>query len=111
MASPVEENMARKKWPDATKFEIALLAIKNDMTINEICKRYSVAPSQVHAWKKQLLDQGAQLFAKGDKTPDKANIDLENKQSQLYEKIGELTVERDFLKKSYEKLQGGSGNN
>lgn len=100
--------MARKKWSNGAKFEIALLAIKNDMTINEICKRYNVAPSQVHAWKKQLLEQGAQLFAKDDKTPDKAKVDLESKQSELYEKIGKLTVERDFLKKSYDKLQGNS---
>ena len=44
-----------KKWSSAAKFEIALQALKNETTLNEICKRYDVSPSQVHAWKKQLL--------------------------------------------------------
>jgi transposase len=99
--------MARnKKWSAALKFEIALLAIKGETTLNEICKRYEVAPSQVHAWRKQLLEQGADLFAKNDKASEAAAVELERKQGKLYEKIGELTVERDFLKKSWGKLPG-----
>ena len=99
--------MARnKKWSAAAKFEIALLAIKGETTLNEICKRYEVAPSQVHAWRKQLLEQGADLFSKHDKASETTAAELERKQSKLYEKIGELTVERDFLKKSWEKLPG-----
>lgn len=50
--------MAKNKtWTAAAKFEIALLAAKGEVTINEICKKYTVAPSQVHAWKKQLLER------------------------------------------------------
>ena len=100
----------KKKWSPSAKFEIALLAIKGETTINEICKRYEVAPSQVHEWKKQLLEQGAQLFSKGDKAAEAASADLERMQRQLYEKIGKLTVERDFLKKSWEKLPGNGDN-
>ncbi|MEO9206433.1 MAG: transposase [Gammaproteobacteria bacterium] len=95
-----------KKWSAAAKFEIALLAIKGETTLNEICKRYEVAPSQVHAWKKQLLEHGSDLFAKNDKASEAAATELERKQGKLYEKIGELTVERDFLKKSWGKLPG-----
>ena len=47
-----------KKWSSAAKFEIALQAIKNETTLNEICKKHEVSPSQVHAWKKQLLEEG-----------------------------------------------------
>lgn len=101
----------RKKWSPSAKFEIALLAIKGETTLNEICKRYEVAPCQVHAWKKQLLEQGAALFTKSDKTAETAAIELERKQSKLYEKIGQLTVERDFLKKSWEKLPGNGDDN
>ena len=96
----------KKKWSASAKFEIALLAIKGEATINEICKRYEVAPSQVHAWKKQLLEQGANLFSKNEKAEKSVSAELERKQSKLYEKIGQLTVERDFLKKSWEKLPG-----
>lgn len=93
----------QKKWSSAKKFEIALLAIKNETTINDICKKYEVAPSQVYEWKKQLLEQGANLFEKNDKSKkatQTAIADAEKKQAMLFEKIGKLTVERDFLKKS-----------
>jgi transposase len=100
--------MARKKknWSPAAKFEIALLAIKGETTINEICQRFEVAASQVHAWRKQLLEQGSQLFTKSNKAAEAVSTELEHKQSKLYEKIGQLTVERDFLKKSWGKLPG-----
>jgi transposase len=101
----------KKKWSPSAKFEIALLAIKGETTLNEICKRYEVAPSQVHAWKKQLLDQGSQLFSKSDKAAETAATELERKQCKLYEKIGQLTVERDFLKKSWGKLPGNGDDN
>ena len=92
-----------KKWSSTTKFEIVLLALKGEVTLNEICKRYEVSPSQVQAWKKQLLEQGAQLFAKSGKA-ERLAMELEREQDHLYEKIGKLTVERDFLKKSLGKL-------
>ena len=97
-----------KKWLPSIKFEIALLAIKGETTLNDICKRYEVAPSQVKAWKKQLLEQGANLFVKGDKATEVAANKLEREQGKLYEKIGQLTVERDFLKKVWGKFQGNS---
>ena len=56
-----------KKWSSAAKFEIALQAIKNETPLNEICKKIWGFPSQVHAWKKQLLEEGMQLFNKTEK--------------------------------------------
>ena len=100
-----------KKWSSAAKLEIVLLALKGEMTLNEICKRYEVAPSMVHGWKKQLLEHGSQLFDKGDKAGAVDAANNERIQSKLYEKIGKLTVERDFLKKSWEKLQGNFDDN
>jgi transposase len=99
-----------KKWSPAAKFEIALLAIKGESTLNEICKRHQVAPSQVHEWKKQLLEQGAHLFEKAGKIAS-TTVDAEKTQRILYEKIGQLTVERDFLKKAWGKLSGPSDEN
>jgi transposase len=108
----VEEEMAKhKKWLPSIKFEIALLAIKGETTLNDICKRYEVAPSQVKAWKKQLIEQGANLFIKSDKAAEEIANKLEREQSKLYEKIGELTVERDFLKKVWRKFQGSNDEN
>lgn len=99
--------MAKKKtWSAALKFEIAMLAIKGETTLNDIYKRYQVAPSLVHRWKTQLLEQGAQLFDKSDKTAETVIADNERAQGKLYEKIGQLTVERDFLKKSWASSTG-----
>ncbi len=101
-----------KKWSSAAKFEIVLQTIKGESTLNEICRRYKVAPSQVHAWKKQWLETGKEIFdKKSDKTTLKTTAELERQQSKLYETIGQLTVERDFLKKSWEKFQGNGGEN
>lgn len=96
-----------KKWSPSAKFEIVLKAIKGETTLNEICERYQVAPSQVHTWKKQFLEQGQAVFEKKQKNSSiKVLADQESKQGRLYEKIGQLTVERDFLKKNWEKFQG-----
>jgi transposase len=100
----------KKKWSALAKFEIALLALKGETTLNEICKRYKVAPSQVHTWKKQLLEQGSQIFSKGEKATAVA-VDNERTQRTLYEKIGQLTVERDFLKKAWGKLHESNDDN
>ncbi len=96
-----------KKWSSTVKFEIVLQAIKGETTLNRICERYNVAPSQVHTWKKQFLEQGQEVFENNKKNDSiKVMADQERKQSMLYEKIGELTVERDYLKKSWDKCQG-----
>lgn len=104
----------RRKWSAAQKFEIALQAHKGETTLNEICTRYAVSPTQVHAWKKQLVEQGAHLFEKSDKADNaaaKASIEAEKMRNHLFEKIGQLTVERDFLKKSWQKLHGSGDEN
>jgi transposase-like protein len=48
------------KCSSAEKFEIMLLAVKGETTLNESCKKYKASPSQVHAWKKPILEQGSQ---------------------------------------------------
>jgi transposase len=95
----------RKKWSAASKFEIALQMLKGEQTLNDICKRYEVAPTQVKAWKKQLVEQGTEIFSKAALKADTAK-EAEHEQGKLYEKIGQLTMERDFLKKVLGKFHG-----
>ena len=78
----------QSKWSASQKFEIALLALKNETTINDICKKYEVAPSQVYEWKKQLLEQGADLFGRNDKSKKVATVNDEREKNKLYAKIG-----------------------
>ena len=94
----------KRKWSSEAKFKIALEVVKGESTLNELCSKYDVAPSQVHAWKRQLLEQGSKLFDKSNKEVKKA-AEQAVEQKMLYEKIGTLTVERDFLKECWSKLQ------
>ncbi len=99
--------MNRKKWSAAEKLQVALLVHKGNETIEEICRRYKVAASQAHAWKKQLISHGAEVFGKPKQASNVANKSKEI--SALYEKVGQLTMERDYLKKACGSVHGRNG--
>ena len=74
-----------KKWSSAVKFEIVSQVLKGEKTFAEICKRYEVAPSQVHAWKKDFLESGAQVFDRKEKTV--VNSELIEKKNRFFMKL------------------------
>jgi transposase-like protein len=88
----------RKKHGIDFKAKVALAAIREDGTVAELSGRYGVHASQIHAWKKTVIDGIGSLFAKGKGASDTASAD-DARLAKLYEKIGELTVERDFFRK------------
>ncbi len=86
----------RKQHSASFKAQVALAAVKGDKTVNELASRYGVHPTLIHAWKKQLLAGADRVFANGSK----AGADNhEAVQAELYEQIGRLKMELEWLKK------------
>ena len=87
---------SRKKFDAAFKAKIALEALREDATVPELAKRHAVHPNQIYAWKKQVLDNVASLFARGASGSSDGEEERERETAKLFAKIGQLTVERDF---------------
>ncbi len=85
---------SRKKHSPAFKAKVALATLQGDKTIAELASRFEVHPSQIHAWKKALTQGASELFNIGSGKQEK---DQEALIAQLYQQIGQLKVERDFL--------------
>jgi transposase len=89
----------RKKHGVEFKAKVALAAVREDGTVAELSSRYGVHASQIHAWKKTVIDGVGSLFSKGKAGPSDGITADDARLAKLYEKIGELTVERDFFRK------------
>src|SRR5271155_487617 len=87
----------RKQHSAAFKAQVALAALKGDRTVNEPAAQYGVHPTLIHGWKKQLLTQAEALFANGGKA---ATAGAEAEKTELFEQIGRLKMELEWLKKS-----------
>jgi putative transposase len=96
--------MQRKKHSADFKAKVALEAIKGLRTINELSSEYEVHPSQVNQWKKQVLDELPGIFSSRRIQNQKEQEDLT---ASLYQQIGQLKVELDWLKKKSGQLSRG----
>ena len=83
----------RRRFDGQLKAKVALEALREEATIAALAAKYQLHPNQIYAWKKQLLDGAAGVFSGGASKEGNREAEV----SELYAKIGQLTVERDFL--------------
>jgi putative transposase len=86
----------RKVHSAGFKAQVALAALKGDKTINELAGHYGVHPTLIHGWKKQLATGAESVFGCPAKA---ASADAEARQAELFEQIGRLKMELEWLKK------------
>jgi transposase-like protein len=84
---------ARRTHSPAFKVKVAVAAIKGDRTVSELAKQFDVHPNQITAWKAQLLEGAPGIFGGGPSAGMEPAIDIK----ALHAKIGELTLQSDFL--------------
>jgi putative transposase len=89
-------SVQRKRHTAQFKFQIAVEAIKNDQTVNQLASQHGLHPSQISQWKRQLLDEGATVFST---TTTQQLRQQETLQAELYEQIGRLKMDLEWLKK------------
>lgn len=85
---------SRRKFTAAFKAEVAIEAIKERMTLAELSRKYEVHPNIISKWKQEFLERSSEIF---ETSPPDENIEKEK--DRLYAKIGQLEMERDWLKK------------
>ena len=86
----------RRRHSAAFKFQVALAAAKESQTLNELASQFDVHPNQIRQWKQQLLEHGAGIFSSASAQQQREQAAL---QAQLYEQIGRLQMELEWLKK------------
>ena len=89
----------RQKHSGAFKAKVAIEALQERETLSELSKKFGIHPNQITRWKKEFLERAPQLFEKTNPS-DKEDKDLD----KLYAKIGQLEMEREYLKKNLKKL-------
>lgn len=91
--------MGRKKKTTRTpefKAKVALAAVQEQQTVQQLATMFDIHPTQIHLWKKQLLAGAAEVFRSGDGSTDNAAT---TREAELFEQIGRLNMELDWLKK------------
>jgi transposase len=89
--------MKRRKFTAKFKTKVALEAIKESQSLNDLAMKYELAPTQISKWKKEFLAGAETIFSESAAS---VKSDAETERDRLLRVIGELKVENDFLKKN-----------
>jgi len=89
---------SRRRFSAEFKAKVALEAIRGEQSINDLAARYELHPNMITNWKRQAIENMAAVFSGGAERSNKVGDD---QIKDLHAKIGQLTVERDFLAKAF----------
>ena len=95
----------RRNHSPAFKAKVAVATLKGDRTLAELAEQFDVHPNQIQDWRKRLLENADTVFGQGQKQREESD----EKVKELHAKIGQLTMERDFLERGLERIHGPSG--
>ena len=96
----MKKKTTRTNHNPAFKAKVALEAVREQQTVAELSRRYGVHANQIYKWKKQFLDNAAMVFERDGEASGGSE-----REDELLKKIGELTVERDFLSNGLGRLR------
>ena len=91
-----------KKHNGAFKKQVVLAALRQNCTISEICQQFGIAESQVYNWRNRALAHLEEAFVRGKKSGPEEH---EQEIAKLHQKIGKITMERDFLEHAWSRYQ------
>ncbi len=95
----------RRNHSSAFKAKVAVAAIEGDRTLADLAEQFDVHPNQIQEWRKRLLENADTVFGRGQQQQEEAAGQVK----ELHAKIGQLTMERDFLEQGLERIHGPSG--
>jgi len=95
----------RRNHKPAFKAKVALAALKGDRTLAELAEQFDVHQNQIQDWRKRLLENADSVFGQGQQQQQESAGQVK----ELHAKIGQLTMERDFLEEGLERIHGPSG--
>jgi len=96
----------RKNHSPEFKAKVALEAIREEMTMAELAKKYGIHPTQISSWKRAAIENMAMSFTRRGHDPERVD---DARIEKLHSKIGQLVVERDFLASASVRLLGKRG--
>jgi len=95
----------RRNHKPAFKAKVALAALKGDRTLAELAEQFDVHQNQIQDWRKRLLENADAVFGQGQQQQQESAGQVK----ELHAKIGQLTMERDFLEEGLERIHGPIG--
>lgn len=96
-----KKKKVRSKHTAAFKAKVALESIQEHQTVPELARRYKVHANQIYKWKREFIDNAERVFERDSAGPSESS----EREGDLLKKIGELTVERDFLARGLGRLR------